>query len=311
MIESAAPSPYSFRMTKERPSPAIPSRLRTEAARRAAAFAIGSLMAVTLGLPAYAQPAPAPATPLWPQEPSLPGRSPTSETRPAAMPAGEPQARGLVRARAQAVLSSEIAARIVAIPLAEGQRFRAGDTLVAFDCAAYEAQLAAARAAESAARHVLQQRRDLARLQAVGIAEVGLAEARLQEAEAQSALNQINTRRCFVSAPFPGAVVERRVQTAESVTAGTALIEIVDDSAFEIRVLAPSTWLAWLKPGASFRFTVEETGETMPARVEAIGARVEAASQTVLVVGRPEGAAARLVAGMSGTARFLPAGAKP
>lgn len=222
------------------------------------------------------------------------------------LPDGSLSARGLLRARAQAVLSSEIAGRVLELPVSEGHRFAKGAVLARFDCTAYAAQLAAAKAAESAAGRFLAQKRELMRLQSAGAFDVSLAEAKLEEAQAQSALQAVPVARCVVTAPFAGAVVERRVNAGESVTAGIALVEIVDDTGFEVRVLAPSSWLAWLTPGQPFRFAVEETGETLSGHVEAVGARVEAASQTVLVVGRLDGRSPRLVAGMSGVAHFTP-----
>ena len=49
--------------------------------------------------------------------------------------------RGVLRARDQAVLASELAGRITEMPYAEGQAFKKGEVLVRFDCAAYQAQL--------------------------------------------------------------------------------------------------------------------------------------------------------------------------
>jgi membrane fusion protein, multidrug efflux system len=215
-------------------------------------------------------------------------------------------ARGLLRARAQALLSSEIAGRILELPITEGGRFALGTILVRFDCSAYEAQLAAAKASESAARRFLAQKRELMRLQSAGAFDVSLAEAKFEEAQAQTTLHAVSVSRCIVKSPFPGAVVERRVNAGESVTGGAPLLDIVDDTAFEVRVLAPSSWLAWLKPGQTFRFAVEETGETLLGKVDAVGARVEAASQTVLVIGKLDERSPRLVAGMSGAAHFTP-----
>jgi membrane fusion protein, multidrug efflux system len=215
-------------------------------------------------------------------------------------------ARGLLRARARAVLSSEISGRIVALPYREGERFAAGEVIARIDCAIYEAQLQGAQAAERFAQRQLEQKRELVRLRAAGEIEIGLALARLEEAAAQSALQAVLASRCELRAPFSGAVVELRANPGETLAAGAPLIEIVDDSDFEIRILAPSSWLAWLATGQSFTFHLDEVGEARAARVEAIGASVDAGSQTILVVGRLLQPGAGLVPGMSGSARFAP-----
>jgi membrane fusion protein, multidrug efflux system len=49
-------------------------------------------------------------------------------------PAASLQARGLVRAVQEATLASEMPARIVQLPLRDGDAFQRGDLLVEFDC---------------------------------------------------------------------------------------------------------------------------------------------------------------------------------
>ena len=55
--------------------------------------------------------------------------------------------RGVLRALDRALLSSELNARVLEMPYREGESFRRGDLLIRFDCAAYQAQLAASQAA--------------------------------------------------------------------------------------------------------------------------------------------------------------------
>jgi len=59
--------------------------------------------------------------------------------------------RALIEARRHAVLSAEIPGRITRMGVDAGQGFKAGDLLVAFDCASYQAELDAARAQLNAA----------------------------------------------------------------------------------------------------------------------------------------------------------------
>ena len=54
--------------------------------------------------------------------------------------AEQKESRALVVASQQAVLSSELAAKIDNIPVKEMQRFKKGDLLIQFDCSLYEAQ---------------------------------------------------------------------------------------------------------------------------------------------------------------------------
>lgn len=214
------------------------------------------------------------------------------------------QIRGVLKARDQAVLSSELAGRIVEMPFAEAQRFSRGDVLVRFDCSAYQAQLNAANAASRAAREELKNKQQLAALNSVGRFEVALAEARQAQAQAEAQVYQVQVQRCQVKAPYDGQVVNRRVQPHESVPGGAPLLEVVDNRTLEIHLLVPSRWIGALKPGEPFEFIPDETGKPLKAEVKRLGARIDEGSQTLLLIGGlPEGAQG-LVAGMSGSARF-------
>ena len=99
------------------------------------------------------------AAPLAAQTPA----APASPTTPAAVPPGmagdSPVARdGRIRvqiaAQQQTVLSAEIGAKLVNLPLREGDAFRAGQTLAVFDCAIHRAQLSKAEASAEAIRRI-------------------------------------------------------------------------------------------------------------------------------------------------------------
>ncbi len=120
------------------------------------------------------------------------------------------EARGVLRARDQAVLASELSGRIVELPFSEGESFKKGDTLARFDCSAYQAQLNAALAASRGAGEELSHNKQLATLNSAGRFEVARAEAKVSETQAQSQVYQVQVKRCSVLAPFDGQVVERK-----------------------------------------------------------------------------------------------------
>lgn len=213
------------------------------------------------------------------------------------------QARGVLRARDQAMMASELSGRIVELPFSEGESFKKGDVLARFDCSAYQAQLNAAQAASRGASEELAHNKQLAALNSVGRFEVSRAEAKLTETQAQSQVYQVQVKRCSVVAPFDGQVVQRKVQRFESVAAGSPLLEIVDNRTLEIHLLVPSRWMGKLKPGQTFSFIPDETGQSLTATVKRLGARIDEGSQTLLLVATVPSAAG-LLAGMSGTARF-------
>ena len=82
------------------------------------------------------------------------------------------------------------------------------------------------------------------------------------------------------------------------------LISILDDRSLEIQLYIPSWWLSWLKTGEKFSIKIDETGKTYTAEVIRLGARVDAASQSIEIIAAITGNNPELLAGMSGVASF-------
>lgn len=298
----------------------MPGRASARLGRRTAA---ALLLASALGLPAAPAPAqqgPDPAArgdAVLEATPELkrllaPDRGPPRDggAKPAEGGLAPYEARALVEPRAEAVLSSDIGGRIVELPVDEGDRFQTGDLLVAFDCSFHRAELAAAQAELTKARHTLTNKRQLAELKSVGQLEVAVAQAEVAKAEAQLRTRRLFVERCRLTAPYAGRVVERPVNRYETVAEEQELMRVIAAGGLRLRLIVPSRWLSWLEPGARFWLTIDETGRTHAAEVKAVGARVDPVSQTVPLYGRLLGdgddAAGALRPGMSGTARFDP-----
>lgn len=142
-------------------------------------------------------------------------------------------------------------------------------------------------------------------LKAAGGVEVEIARASLDKAKAELQLSQVQIGQCRIRAPYNGRIVRQYVRQFQGVKAGDPLLEIVDSGALKLRLNVPSVWLQWLKPGASFDIRIDETGKQYPAKVSALNARVDAASQSIEIEGLVVGSHPDLLAGMSGTARFI------
>lgn len=220
-------------------------------------------------------------------------------------------ARGMVEPRVETTLSSQIAARIARLPVDRGTRVAKGDLLVAFDCALEQARLKAAEADLEAARARLASLRRLDQLGSIGRMDVQVAAAEQNKAAALVEERQVVIRHCTVNAPFDGLVIDVPVHANDSVEAGAPLLSMLDDRSLRLVILAPSDWTAWLAPGMPLTFMVDETGEPLPARISHVGARIDAASQTIAVfavIERPAGERGAgmpsrpLIAGMTGTA---------
>ena len=189
-----------------------------------------------------------------------------------------------------------------------GAPLRAGAELVRFQCAEPQARLAMYRAELTSAEEQYAAKQRLRSLSAAGEVEVALARAAVEKARAQVGLGQAQVGPCVIAAPFPGRIARLHVREHQGVNIGQPLVDLVSDGPLEVRLNAPSRWLAWLRRGTPFTIEIDETGRSYPAVLTAINARVDPASQSVEIEGRVEGRFAELLAGMSGNARFDPAG---
>jgi len=186
-----------------------------------------------------------------------------------------------------------------------GAAFRQGAVLVRFDCSEQRARAAMAQAELDSAQQQHRAKLRLQGLSAAGEVEVSLAAAAVAKARAQVDLGHAQLAQCTVGAPFSGRISKLHVKAFQGVNVGQPLVEIVSSGPLRIRLNVPSRWLVWLEPGAAFELQVDETGRSYPARVDAINARVDAASQTIELEGRVLEDRPELLAGMSGTARFV------
>ncbi len=215
-----------------------------------------------------------------------------------------PPIRVLLVPRREATIVSEIIARVVAMPTTLGATVRAGEPLVRFDCSEQKAKLDMASAEMDAAREAHAAKLRLQGLQSAGELEVTLAAAARDRAKGALDLAETQHRACTIVAPFAGRVVKLAARPHQSVTAGQTLLEFVSADAPRLRLNVPSRWLRWIKVGSRFDVAVDETGRTYRATVAAINGRVDAVSQSVEIEADVVEGDAKLLAGMSGTARF-------
>ena len=208
--------------------------------------------------------------------------------------------RAQLRAIRHTTLSSEIGAVAQRILVKEGQRFEMGTPLIQLDCALHDAQRAKSTAEMAGAQRSLQANQRLAELNAAGLMELDLAKNAVEKSQADLRISETQLSKCEIKAPFAGIVAEQRIREQQYVQPGTPLVDVLDDSAYELEFLAPSTWLSRLRVGMVVRVTVDEVRRNAVARIVRISPRIDPVSQSIKVVANLEGPVADLKAGMSG-----------
>lgn len=214
------------------------------------------------------------------------------------------EVRAQLTAKYSTILSAEISAAIKQLTVREGERFKKGDLLVVFDCAIQQAQLQKAQATAEGATKTFEVNSRLSELESVSTLDVQVAKAKLGEAKADIALTQAALQKCRVQAPFSGRVVTLPAHEHQYMKVGDPIMDIIDDSQLELKLIVPSGWLRWLKHGLAFQVHIDELNQDFPAQIDSIGASIDAVSQTVPVVAHVTGKHNELLTGMSGKAIF-------
>jgi membrane fusion protein (multidrug efflux system) len=214
--------------------------------------------------------------------------------------------RAQLTARNYTTLSSEASARIDRIATKVGEHFKKGDVLIEFDCVTQRAQVARAKAVATQAEKTAAINQRLANLKSIGQLELDVSRAEVEKAKAELAIADAAASKCVIAAPFSGVTAEQKAQAFQYATPSQPLLEILDDRSLEVELIAPSRWLAWLKPGYAFQVHIDETDKTYRAEITRVGGRVDPVSQTVKVFGEIKDGATELMAGMSGRANIPP-----
>lgn len=197
-------------------------------------------------------------------------------------------------------LSAEIGAVVQTILVKEGQRFAAGTPLIKLDCGLHDAQRAKSVAELAGAQRSLEANQRLAELNAAGLMELDLAKNAVEKSQAELRISETQLSKCEIKAPFAGIVAEQRIREQQYVQPGTPLVDVLDDSGYELEFLAPSTWLSRLRVGMVVRINIDEVRRNGLARIARISPRIDPVSQSIKVTANLEGHMADLKAGMSG-----------
>lgn len=204
----------------------------------------------------------------------------------------------------QTTISSEISAKISDLPVREGEAFTTGQVLISFDCSLLTSQRNKADAAFEAAAATYKVNKKLADLGSLSALELDQSKAKVKETEAELEAMNTYVSKCTLRAPFAGRVAKLYAENYQYLTPGRQIMDIIDTSQLEVRLIVPSRWLRWLKTGSTFIVHIEETGKSYKAVVIRLNPRIDALSQSIALMARIDGRYPELLPGMSGWANF-------
>ncbi|MEN9538257.1 MAG: hypothetical protein RLZZ126_492 [Pseudomonadota bacterium] len=202
----------------------------------------------------------------------------------------------------ETTVASSIAARVVVLNGNLGQAFKAGDLLVAFDCAEAVARVDMSKAELAGS---IDQHEAKVKMQGLGQAsdvEVALAASAVNKSKAQLALHESQSSQCSIHAPWGGRIARAHVKPLMTVTPGQPLLDLVNEGPLRLKLNVPSKLLGKLRVGSRFDIQIDETNGKYPAVVSALNSRVDPVSQTIEVEARLIRNHRELLGGMSGVA---------
>jgi len=210
----------------------------------------------------------------------------------------------LIASGEESVLSSQMAGKIKKIHYGLGDPVTAGALLLEFECESEEALLQAAQAEYRGARESHLAKMRLQALGAAGELEVTLAAAATDKARSQINLREAQLAYCKVMAPFSGSLVKLRIKTAESVSAGQPLLDMVNPETLKAQIFVPAAWSRWIRVGTAVMVKASDNGRTYRGKISKLNARVEGVSQSLELEARFDGPPLGLLPGMVGTVTF-------
>ena len=208
-------------------------------------------------------------------------------------------ASGSIEARATADIAFQVAGRVMAVGVDEGDRVRAGTLVAYLDPTDYalafeQAKLAYARAADEARRARVLRSTD-------GIAPNDFDKLINAEAQAEVSAAMANKRLhdTRLVSPLSGVVARRNADAGETVPAGAPVFTIVDLDVVHVRVAVPESDVGAITTGTPASITVPSLGDSaFTGKVRLVGVAADPVARTFAVEIAVPNPGHRLKAGM-------------
>ena len=224
---------------------------------------------------------------------------------------------GTVRPVQRAQIAAKVMGVIADLPVALGQRVKAGDLLVKISAGEISARAAQAGSQLNQARRDLTRERDLLGKGASTPDMVKNLEDRYAMTEAMMREAQVMLGYTAVRAPFDGVVARKLANPGDLAAPGQPLLEVEGTTDFQVEAGIPDSLAARLAPGATLAVEVPAAGADFSGRLVELSSAADPLTRTVTAkIAVPAGAAvgsgqyARVqVAGAPITVLLAPAGA--
>jgi membrane fusion protein (multidrug efflux system) len=216
------------------------------------------------------------------------------------------EAIGTLEGNERADLTLSASDRVTAVYFEDGERVKAGKTLISLAQREQSALVEAAEATLSQARQDLDRLSPLAEQGAVSKSELEVARRNAASAAAQLRAVQSRQRDRVLVAPFDGVLGFRMVSVGSFVRPGDVVATLIDDSVMRLDFAVPSIFLMSLKPGLTIEATSKDVpGRTFKGTVASIDNAIDPVTRSVRVRAMIPNADGSLKAGMYAAVTLL------
>ncbi len=189
---------------------------------------------------------------------------------------------GTLAASQGTAITAQIAGNVTRVAFESGARVRKNDLLVQLDDSSQLAALHADQARLELARADHERLKKLFATHLVSEQQLQAAATTLGVAAAAVESDQATLRKLHIVAPFGGQLGIRRVSLGQYVSPGTSIVDLQDWDPLLLDFSIPQEQMRQVRPGADVGFAVDAwPGRIFPARVTAIGARVDPDTRNV------------------------------
>jgi RND family efflux transporter MFP subunit len=213
--------------------------------------------------------------------------------------------RAIVESKDQSVLSSELAAKVIKLPIYAGESFHEGDVLVQYDCSVITTQKEKVQAELSGLQAKAQAYERMVKLNAMGELDATMATADKNQKEAELKIMSLTASKCELKAPYDGKVMKLLVHEHEYVGEQKELMEIVGTKRLSVKIVIPTKMLAMVKRGQKIYFFADETGSRAEGIVVGINPAADPVSQTIQIWATLTKIEPYIFPGIVGHAEFL------
>lgn len=189
---------------------------------------------------------------------------------------------GIVRPNQGTMLSTQVAGKIKAINIQDGQMVKKGEVLVELDSSVEKATLQASEAQLPALRATYQRYAALLKRQAVSQTDFDSAKSAYEQIQATISSLRATIERMQIIAPFDGIAGIIQVNVGQYVAAATDVVRVEDKSTMKVDFAISQNHLSQLHIGQKITATADaRSGQTFKAVLTAIEPAITSSSGLV------------------------------